>query len=92
MEMKFIQRGYPKTLVRKHRTRVEGLDRPNLLTGPQTNGNPERIPFVSMFNDLSTEITHIVRKHWTNLQHSFAGIPVFQHPPLCPTKEQLTSG
>lgn len=78
----FRARGYPPTLISKHAEAVEKLPLEESNKQTNRNGRLKRIPFVSTFNDLSTKINDVVRKHWNILQNSYQHIPEFQTLPI----------
>lgn len=66
----FKARGYPPDLVSKHAEAVDTLPVDELNKQADKQGRLKRIPFVSTFNNLSTKIGNIMRRHWGILQKS----------------------
>ncbi|OCT68336.1 hypothetical protein XELAEV_18039635mg [Xenopus laevis] len=81
MTEKFCTRHYPKTMIYKPRGEVEKVERKKLLT-KSTRDNKPRIPFISVYNTLSDNISKIIKKHWDILKINLGDISAFQNPPV----------
>lgn len=65
MNSKFLSRGYPQSLVRSHVERGKSIRHEEVVSSKK---DPKlclkRIPFVSMYGELSPKISSIINKHW----------------------------
>lgn len=60
MGRKFLDRGYPKKLIEGHIQKVDELDEDNTLQKKVTVSKSNRIPFVSTYNQISTQVSKII--------------------------------
>ncbi|OCT70535.1 hypothetical protein XELAEV_18037458mg [Xenopus laevis] len=91
MTEKFLSRHYPSTVVHRQRGEVEKVERDKLLKKRERENNLI-IPFISMYNTLSDNISKIIRKHWDILKTNLGEIPAFQNPPVMSYKKAHTIG
>lgn len=84
MKFDFRERGYLMKLIDTQRNKVLKEKRHGLLHAIRKERTMTRIPFVSTYNNLSTTITGILRKHWNIISRSYTSIEDFRVPPLMP--------
>lgn len=78
---KFIQRGYPKSLVQNQISKVQLMGREEVAHG-KTSSKLDRIPFISTYGEFGSKIAGVINKHWPIMTNTFPSIPEFQTRPL----------
>lgn len=82
MTKSFQERGYPDTILKRQRNRVENMDRTSLFTKRTRSKNKKRIPLVTVFSENSHKIKQIIGKHWPIVKNSMSHIEDFKYIPM----------
>ncbi|XP_078509911.1 uncharacterized protein LOC144769621 [Lissotriton helveticus] len=70
LKSKFIDRGYPKRMVRHAYKRAKYYDRESLLKNKEKKDtNPQPIIFVTNFNQVSNKLKNIINRNWHSINN-----------------------
>ncbi|XP_075715546.1 uncharacterized protein LOC142750430 [Rhinoderma darwinii] len=81
MTSNFLERGYPRSLISRHRDKICDIPREKLFETSKQH-RPKIIPFISTYNELSGDISRIMNKHWPILKGSYEHIEELNNGPL----------
>lgn len=78
---KFHERGYPRSLIKKHRKNVDTLNKNSLVGDKKDTSTEPRITFVTTYSGVSDSIRNLIRKEWHILGDALTNVKEFEIPP-----------
>jgi hypothetical protein len=83
----YLRRGYPKSLLIKHRERARQFSQQDLLE-VKVHQNTEREIFVTKYNPNNPDIMKIIKRHWNIIQFSDDCNTHFTNRPMLGVRKQ----
>jgi hypothetical protein len=83
----YLRRGYPKSLLIKHREKAKRLTQDDLLT-PKIREITNREIIVTRYNPNNPNLMGIIKKHWNIIKYSDDCNSHFTHNPILGLRKQ----